>query len=314
MSWQALKYSVEVCRGIKAQDRAVLSAISYHSKKEEPHLAFISQKRLAEWCEISRSTAKASLKRLQAAGELEMVQVGGIGAGNEHLATNWRLLGVERWINGLPKADPSGDKSRPRWGQVPAPEWGRNLIPIEDKDKRQTGDKNAADASPLPRFNNEEGNEQPCSQPILNEAGDEASKVAGAAQPLPTGVAAQSATGAAKAAIEARVRELAALHPADDEAWFAALRAAPEFSDIEVDFVARKFLQRKGTIERRSFVWWLFREDRTRHRPMAAAPVETALERNLRVMREEWRRKVSAELAGTDAQHDGRRAAVGGGA
>jgi len=314
MSWQALKYSVEVCRGIKAQDRAVLTAIAYHSKKEQPHLAFLSQKRLSDWCEISRSTAKASLKRLQAAGELEMLLVGGIGADSEHLATNWRLPGVERWINDLSKADPSGVKSRPQWGQDPAPEWGRKLIPIEDKDKRQTEDIRATNTSSLPRLNNEEGNEQHCSQPNSNERGDEALRVAGAAQPLPTGVAAQSATGAAKAAIEARVRELAALHSTDDEAWFAALRAAPEFSDIKVDFVARKFIERKGSIERRSFVWWLFREDRTRHRPQAAAPAESPLERSLRAMREEWHRKASAELAGEDAQPDGRRAVAGAGA
>jgi len=314
MSWQALKYSVEVCRGIKAQDRAVLTAIAYHSKKEQPHLAFLSQKRLSDWCEISRSTAKASLKRLQAAGELEMLLVGGIGADSEHLATNWRLPGVERWINSMPKTDPSRVEIRPQRGQDPAPEWGQKLIPIEDKDKRQTEDIRATNTSSLPRLNNEEGNEQHCSQPNSNERGDEALRVAGAAQPLPTGVAAQSATGAAKAAIEARVRELAALHSTDDEAWFAALRAAPEFSDIKVDFVARKFIERKGSIERRSFVWWLFREDRTRHRPQAAAPAESPLERSLRAQREEWHRKVSAELAGEDAQHDGRRAVAGGGA
>ena len=162
MSWQAIQYSVAVCRGIKAQDRAVLTAIAYHAKAETPYLAFCSQGRIAEWCGMAKSTAKSCLKRLQKAGELEMVSIGGIGQDKEHLATDWRLPGVERWVKQGVKAGASGVRIRYQLGQNPIPGRGQNPIPIEDKDKREEEDakKSASPPSSPALFLNEAGKQR----------------------------------------------------------------------------------------------------------------------------------------------------------
>ena len=239
MSWQALQYSVAVCRGIKAQDRAVLTAIAYHTKTETPYLAFCSQGRIAEWCGMAKSTAKACLRRLQKAGELEMVNIGGIGRDKEHLATDWRLPGVERWVKLGAKADTSGVRFRPQWGQNPIPERGQNPIPIEDKDKREEEDakKSASPPSSPALFLNEAGKQrgaQPNSLPNPESAPQSRSPSSNAEHRSKSNndVCAGPAT-----MTQPRRREIANAHANDESRWREYLGTVPEFRGKDVDAV-----------------------------------------------------------------------------
>ena len=231
MSWHALQYSVAVCRGIKAQDRAVLTAIAYHTKTETPYSAFCSQGRIAEWCGMAKSTAKSCLKRLQKAGELEMVSIGGIGQDKEHLATDWRLPGVERWVKQGVKAGASGVRIRPQWGQNPIPGRGQNPIPIEDKDKREEEDakKSASPPSSPALFLNEAGKQrgaQPNSLPNSDSAPQSRSPSSNAEHRSKSknDVCAGPAT-----MTQHRRREIANAHANDELRWREYLKTVPEF-------------------------------------------------------------------------------------
>jgi len=294
VSWLAIEYATAVCRGIKPQDRAALIAIAYHTKTETPHLAFCSQKRIADGLGVAKSTAKVSLKRLQAAGELELLAIGGIGKDKEHLATDWKLPGVEKWAKLVAKSAASGVKLRPRWGQDPIPGWGQTPIPIEDIDKRKIEDRQTLNATSLPRSIEKKGNEQSCLEPTLDKRSKQVSQQpCASAEPesgrptsdrLPTGAAARAATGAVKAAIEAKIKALSELHLEDDAAWFAMLRKVPEFQDIDVDHVTRKFKERRGDIVRTALVRWLFTEDRTKHKAAPSpGPKQSPLELSMRL-------------------------------
>jgi hypothetical protein len=292
VSWLAMQYATAVCRGIKPQDRAALTAIAYHAKNETPHLAFCSQKRIADGLGVARSTAKASLKRLQAAGELELLAIGGIGKDKEHLATDWKLPGVEKWAKMVEKSAASGVKLRPQWGRDPIPGWGQTPIPIEDIDKRKIEDRQTLNATSLPRSIEKKGNEQSCLEPTLDKRSKQVSQQpCASAEPesgrptsdrLPTGAAARAATGAVKAAIEAKIKALSEQHLEDDAAWFTMLRTVPEFQDIDVDHVTKKFKERRGDIVRPALARWLFTEDRTKHKAAPPPrPKQTALELSL---------------------------------
>lgn len=263
MSWLAIQYSVVVCRGIKAQDRAVLTAIAYHTKTETPYSAFCSQGRIAEWCGMAKSTAKSSLKRLQKAGELEMVSIGGIGQDKVHLATDWRLPGVERWVKQGAKAGASGVRTRPQWGQIPIPERGQNPIPIEDKDKIKEEDakKSASPPSSPALFLNEAGEQrsaQPNSLPNSDSAPQSRSPTSDAEHRSKSknDVCAGPAT-----MTQHRRREIANAHADNESRWREYLGTVPEFSGKDVDAVFQDYRNRcaknNESPNRMTLVSWL---------------------------------------------------------
>jgi len=263
MSWQAIQYSVAVCRGIKAQDRAVLTAIAFHAKKETPYLVFCSQGRIAEWCGMAKSTAKSCLKRLQKAGELEMVSIGGIGQDKEHLATDWRLPGVERWVKQGVKPGASGVRTRPQWGQIPIPERGQNPIPIEDKDKREEEDakKSASPPSSPALFLNEAG-EQRSAQPNSLPNSDSTPQSRPSSSDAEHCSKSKNDVCAGPATMtQHRRREIANAHANDESRWREYLKTIPEFRGKDVDAVFNDYRNRcrsnNDSPNRMTLVSWL---------------------------------------------------------
>lgn len=244
MSWEALQYSVAVCRGIKAQDRAVLTAIAYHSKTETPYLAFCSQGRIAEWCGMAKSTAKACLRRLQKAGELEVVNIGGIGRDKEHLATDWRLPGVERWVKLGAKADTSGVRSRPQRGRNPIPGRGQDPIPIKDINRIKIEDEDAASplspSSSVEKEGSEQNNAQCNSLPSSESVSQTRSSLneSKTSKRTNTGHAPDVGDGMSPA----RVREILAAHPGDEETWQQSLHAVPEFEGKDIEHATNRYM------------------------------------------------------------------------
>lgn len=300
MSWQAIQYSVAVCRGIKAQDRAVLTAIAYHAKAETPYLAFCSQGRIAEWCGMAKSTAKSCLKRLQKAGELEMVSIGGIGQDKEHLATDWRLPGVERWVKLGAKADTSGVRFRPQWGQNPIPGRGQNPIPIEDKDKREEEDakKSASPPSSPALFLNEAGKQrgaQPNSLPNSDSAPQSRSPSSNAEHRSKSknDVCAGPAT-----MTQHRRREIANAHANDESRWRGYLKTIPEFRGKDVDAVFNDYRNRcrsnNDSPNRMTLVSWLHNQGlKVNFAPVAVGGVKPSAA-ELRMLEAEQRQREQA--------------------
>lgn len=299
MSWHALQYSVAVCRGIKAQDRAVLTAIAYHTKTETPYFAFCSQGRIAEWCGMAKSTAKACLRRLQKAGELEMVNIGGIGRDKEHLATDWRLPGVERWVKLGAKADTSGVRTRPQWGQNP--------IPIEDKDKREEEDakKSASPPSSPALFLNEAGKQrspQPNSLPNSDSAPQSRSPSSNAEHRSKSknDVCAGPAT-----MTQHRRREIANAYANDESRWREYLKTVPEFRGKDVDAVFNDYRNRcrsnNESPNRMTLVSWLNNQGlKLNFAPVAVGGVKpSAAELRMLEMEQRQREQAATKVAGS---------------
>lgn len=262
MSWEALQYSVAVCRGIKAQDRAVLTAIAYHTKSETPYLAFCSQRRIAEWCDMAKSTAKACLRRLQRAGELEMVNIGGIGRDKEHLATDWRLPGVERWVRLGAKADTSGVRTRPQRGQNPIPGRGQDPIPIKDIDRIKIEDEDAASplspSSLIEKEGSEQNNAQYSSLPLSESVSQSRSSLNGSK------TSKKLKQGSANDNKLSRRREIANAYAGDDAAWREFLETVPELEGKDIESVINKYRNRCRNDgyapNRMELVGWLMNE------------------------------------------------------
>jgi hypothetical protein len=305
MSWEAVQYAIKDCRGIKPQDRAVLTAMAYHSKKEAPASVFCSQKRLAEMCDVSRSAVKTSLRRLQEAGELEMVLVGGIGRDKAHLATDWRLTGLERAMREGSKADGSKVKIRPQRGQNPIPGRGQDPIPIEDKDKREEEDakKSASPPSSPALFLNEAGEQrsaQPNSLPNSDSAPQSRSPLSNAEHRSKSknDVCAGPAT-----MTQHRRREIANAHANDESRWREYLGTVPEFRGKDVDAVFNDYRNRcrsnNDSPNRMTLVSWLNNQGlKVNFAPVAVGGVKpSAAELRMMEMEQRQREQAAAKVA-----------------
>ena len=94
MSVEATNYAVRVCRLQDSAAKMVLVALAWKSQQETPHLAFIGNEQLREETGLkSVNGVKDALRRLVAAGEVRIVEVGGRGQ-----ATNYELVGVKQWL------------------------------------------------------------------------------------------------------------------------------------------------------------------------------------------------------------------------
>ena len=110
MSAIAADYAVRICDLQDVAARMVLCALAWKAHKKTPHLAYMTNE------EIRRNTGlksingvKDALRRLVAAGEVELVKVGGRVHGFGR-AANFELVGVKRWIEA---GQPSASDTKP---------------------------------------------------------------------------------------------------------------------------------------------------------------------------------------------------------
>ena len=99
MSVQAANYVFRACALQDPTCRAVLGALAWQSRQETPHLAYMRHADLMENSGLrSENGLKAALRRLQDAGEVAVVKVGGRVAGFGAMACEYELLKVQPWI------------------------------------------------------------------------------------------------------------------------------------------------------------------------------------------------------------------------
>lgn len=109
MSVQATNYVFRACHFEDVTCRAVLGALAWRSKPETPHLAYMRHVDLMEDSGLrSENGLKAALRRLEAAGEIRVVQVGGRVAGFGAMACEYELVNVSAWIE-------AGEPDRHAW-------------------------------------------------------------------------------------------------------------------------------------------------------------------------------------------------------
>jgi hypothetical protein len=167
MSVAAANYAVRICRLQDVAAKMVLTALAWKSHPDTPHLAFIGNEQLRQETGLkSVNGVKDALRRLVAAGEVRIIEVGGRGQ-----STNYELVGVRYWLEqspdrGMLAYDPieSGEVSpfdiSDGDSQVSASDGNcqmatlnyRHLTPIDNKTikKEDKGADAPAAATPLP--------------------------------------------------------------------------------------------------------------------------------------------------------------------
>jgi len=109
MSVQATNYVFRACHFEDVTCRAVLGALAWRSKAETPHLVYMRHVDLMEDSGLrSENGLKAALRRLEAAGEIRVVQVGGRVAGFGAMACEYELVNIPAWIE-------AGEPDRHAW-------------------------------------------------------------------------------------------------------------------------------------------------------------------------------------------------------
>jgi hypothetical protein len=94
MSVAAVNYAVRICRLQDVAAKMVLTALAWKSQQETPYLAFIGNEQLRQETGLkSVNGVKDALRRLIAAGEVRIIEVGGRGQ-----STNYELVGVKQWL------------------------------------------------------------------------------------------------------------------------------------------------------------------------------------------------------------------------
>ena len=98
MSVAAANYAVRICRLQDVAAKMVLTALAWKSHPDTPHLAFIGNEQLRQETGLkSVNGVKDALRRLVAAGEVRIIEVGGRGQ-----STNYELVGVRYWLEQSP--------------------------------------------------------------------------------------------------------------------------------------------------------------------------------------------------------------------
>lgn len=350
MSVQAANYALRACNLKDDVARHVLTALAWRTKKETPHLVFMKNEDIREDTGLtSVNGVKNAISRLVAAGEVRVIDVGGRLKKRGALACDFELVGVRQWIEASEperrewrgpfaeeaKVSRGDDELSRRDSKVSCGDGmvsrGDSKLSWRDThrqdsliDSAEDRGKIATNTGSLTSFVTENQGRQPSTRETNNIGANSESDINLApARRLPTGIAARNATGEVKAALEARVNQLAAMHCDDDDAWFAMLRAEPQFSDISVDAVAKKMSEKTGGIVRDRLVRWLFTEDRTKLPKTSRLPVRPSdAERRMmdcerrreRMLKDEQEMKEAFAAAATAdiIAFEPQRAAVGG--
>lgn len=246
MSWEATLYAQNVCRLMDRSGRAVLNALAWRAAKETPAFVFMKREDIFAATGIAdKKTVQTAIERLEKAGEVKVLKVGGIRENGKRESTDFELVGVRQWLA-------AGKPSREQWeGPKPEeprgenfPQAGENLTPIGTligNHSKEGGEKNPRANAPREIANKQrqspKTNDNPSLLSFLNsERSDED---------------------------RARLtRAMVAQCPGDDEAWHDRLRA--EFARVGVDTDAEwetctKYRRKKklGDPMRADLVGWL---------------------------------------------------------
>jgi hypothetical protein len=153
MSVAAANYAIRHCRLQDVAAKMVLTALAWKSHPETPHLAFIGNEQLRQETGLkSVNGVKDALRRLIAAGEVRIIEVGGRGQ-----STNYELVGVRQWLESgeVSPSDISDYDSKVSASdsncQMATVNY-RHLTPIDNKTikKQDKGADAPATATPLP--------------------------------------------------------------------------------------------------------------------------------------------------------------------
>ena len=247
MSWESALYAQNVCRLMDRSGRAVLNALAWRAAKETPAFVFMKREDIFAATGIAdKKTVQTAIERLEKAGEVKVLKVGGIRENGKRESTDFELVGIRQWLA-------AGKPSREQWeGPKPEeprgenfPQAGENLTPIGtfigNHSKKEGGEKNSRANAPRETANKQrqspKTNDNPSLLSFLNsERSDED---------------------------RARLmRAMVAQCAGDDEAWHDWLSA--EFARVGVDTgeaweACTKYRRQKklGAPMRADFVGWL---------------------------------------------------------
>ena len=270
MSWESALYAQNVCRLMDRSGRAVLNALAWRAAKETPAFVFMKREDIFAATGIAdKKTVQTAIERLEKAGEVKVLKVGGIRENGKRESTDFELVGVRQWLA-------AGKPSREQWeGPKPEeprgenfPQSGENLTPIGtfigNHSKKEGGEKNPRANAPRETANTQrqlpKTNDNPSLLSFLNsERSDED---------------------------RARLtRAMVAQHPGDDEAWHKWLRA--ELARVGVDTgaeweICTKYRRKKklGDLMRADFVGWLL--NAVVKKQEKGGPVKAPREKNAR--------------------------------
>jgi len=247
MSWEATLYAQNVCRLMDRSGRAVLNALAWRAAKETPAFVFMKREDIFAATGIAdKKTVQTAIKRLEKAGELKVLKVGGIRENGKSESTDFELVGVRQWLAaGKPSREQwEGPKPEEPRGEI-LPQSGEILPPIGtligNHLKKEGGEKNPRANAPRETANKQRQSPKTNRNPSLlsfltSERSDED---------------------------RARItRAMVAQCPGDDEAWHEWLRV--EFARVGVDTHAEweactKYRRKKklGDPMRADLVGWL---------------------------------------------------------
>lgn len=218
MSWEATLYAQNVCRLMDRSGRAVLNALAWRAAKETPAFVFMKREDIFAATGIAdKKTVQTAIERLEKAGEVMVLKVGGIRENGKRESTDFELVGIRQWLA-------AGKPSREQWeGPKPEeprgenfPQAGENLTPIGtfigNHSKKEGGEKNPNANAPRETANKQrqspKTNDNPSLLSFLNSERSDEDRVL-------------------------LTRAMVAQCPGDDEAWHDRLRA--EFARVGVD-------------------------------------------------------------------------------
>ena len=114
MSVKAANYAIRFCGLQDVAAKMVLTSLAWQARKETPHLAHMSNEDIRRHTGLkSINGVKDALRRLVDAGEIRVREIGGRTCGIGR-AADFELLGVKRWIeSGQPSDSDSLEQEEP---------------------------------------------------------------------------------------------------------------------------------------------------------------------------------------------------------
>ena len=246
MSWEATLYAQNVCRLMDRSGRAVLNALAWRAAKETPAFVFMKREDIFAATGIAdKKTVQTAIERLEKAGEVKVLKVGGIRENGKRESTDFELVGIRQWLA-------SGKPAREQWeGPKPEkprgenfPQAGENLTPIGTfigNHSKEGGEKNPRANAPRETANKQrqspKTNDNPSLLSFLNSERSDEDRVL-------------------------LTRAMVAQCPGDDEAWHDRLRAEFARAGVDTDTeweTCTKYRRKKklGDPMREDFVGWL---------------------------------------------------------